>query len=215
MRKAWILSISLLTVLVLLIGMGVGACGGGEVTPPDGEEEEAPPGEEEEEAPPETSIFPDENLEAAVRDALGKPEGEAITVAELVGITTLQAAGCDITDLTGLEYCTSLTGLQLIGNQISDISPLSSLTDLTFINIYDNEISDISPLVNLTSLTRLRLGGEMWGNNISDISALVENSGLGAGDEIWLENNNLDLEEGSEDMENIRALEDRGVIVHY
>jgi len=43
----------------------------------------------------------------------------------------------------------------------------------------------------------------------------VENSGLGAGDEIWFEGNNLDLSEGSEDMDNIRALEDRGVLVTY
>jgi len=40
MRKVPILAISLLLALVLLIGMGVGACGGGEVTPPPGEEEE-------------------------------------------------------------------------------------------------------------------------------------------------------------------------------
>jgi len=43
----------------------------------------------------------------------------------------------------------------------------------------------------------------------------LENSGLGEGDEVWLEENNLDLEEGSEDMENIQALEDRGVEVNY
>jgi len=43
----------------------------------------------------------------------------------------------------------------------------------------------------------------------------VENSGLGAGDKVLLEGNNLDLSEGSEDMENIKALEDRGVVVHY
>jgi hypothetical protein len=60
-------------------------------------------------------------------------------------------------------------------------------------------------------LTLLSLGA----NQISDISPLVENSGLGAGDEVWLLDNNLDLGEDSEDMENIRALEDRGVVVHY
>ena len=72
-------------------------------------------------------------------------------------------------------------------------------------------ISDLLPLSNLTNLTWLRLNK----NQISDISPLVENSGLGTGDEIWLEDNNLDLSEGSEDMGNIRALEGRGVIVHY
>jgi len=43
----------------------------------------------------------------------------------------------------------------------------------------------------------------------------VENSGLGEGDTVWLENNNLDLSEGSEDLESIRQLEGRGVVVHY
>jgi len=43
----------------------------------------------------------------------------------------------------------------------------------------------------------------------------VENSGLGAGDQVWIEENDLDLSEGSDDMVNIRTLEDRGVIVHY
>ncbi len=50
-------------------------------------------------------------------------------------------------------------------------------------------------------------------NQISDISPLLENSGLGEGDEVLLDNNNLDLREGSEDMENISQLEERGVVV--
>ena len=74
-----------------------------------------------------------------------------------------------------------------------------------------NQISDISPLSSLTGLTRLNLND----NQISDISALVENSSLGEGDKVWLEDNNLDLWEGSEDLEDIRALEDRGVEVTH
>lgn len=56
MRKVQILAIPLLVVLVLLIGMGAGACGGGvdgETPPPPGDENGAPPpGDEEEAAPP-------------------------------------------------------------------------------------------------------------------------------------------------------------------
>ena len=116
---------------------------------------------------PETVTFPDENLEAAIRDALGKPVGEEIMTAELTNLTTLSVPFSDITNLSGLEYCTNLTELTLHGNQISDISPL------------------------------------------------LENSGLGEGDEVYLEDNNLDLWEGSDNMENIKALEDGGVVVHY
>jgi len=45
--------------------------------------------------------FPDANLEAAIRDAINKPEGPIFTF-DLDGLTSLNAFG--ITDLTGLEY---------------------------------------------------------------------------------------------------------------
>jgi len=182
---------------------------------------------------PETVTFADENLEAEIRDALGKPAGEAITPAELAGLTELGPLVWGITDLSGIEYCTNLTWVDLWGNEISDLSPLASLTNVTTLNLganrisdlsplasltnltmlvlTDNEVSDLSPLASLTNLTMLSLGG----NQISDISPLVENSGLGEGDAVGLGDNNLDLSEGSEDLENIRQLEGRGVVVHY
>jgi len=204
---------------------------------------------------PETVTFPDENLEAAISDALGKPAGEAITPAEMAGLTSLSLPSVwDITDLSGIEYCTNLTSLtlgasqidlsplaslinltwlDLHNNQISDVSPLASLTNLAVLNLWGNRISDISPLASLTSLVGLNLRNNeisdlsplvsltnltwlilTW-NQISDISPLVENSGLGEGDAVELANNNLDLSEGSEDLENIRQLEGRGVVVHY
>jgi len=85
------------------------------------------------------------------------------------------------------------------------------LTNLVTLDLGMNAISDASPLSSLINLTWLGL----MRNQISDISPLVENGGLGIGDVVWIENNSLDLSEGSEDMENIRALQDRGVTVHY
>jgi Leucine-rich repeat (LRR) protein len=280
----------------------------------------------------ETVTFPDEYLETAIRDALGKPVGEAITPAELAGLTELTAnmgvhavgggfwipgisdlsplasltnltylnlQGNAISDLSPLASLTNLTYLRLdynrisdlsplasltnlndlvlSRNQISDISPLASLTNLTYLHLQRNQISDISPLASLTNLNDLRLDynqisdisplasltnltylqlnrnqisdisplasltnltrlGLDWNhisdissltsltnltylglerNQISDISPLVENSGLGAGDKVSIWDNNLDLSEGSEDLENIRQLEGRGVKVHY
>ena len=160
---------------------------------------------------PETVTFADENMEAAIRETLGKPAGEAITPAELAGLTQLAANKQGITDLSGIEYCINVIVLQLWGNQISDFSPLASLTNLTMINLQNNEISDLSPLASLTSLTYLNLKS----NQISNLSPLVENSGLGTGDIVILLSNNLDLSEGSEDMEDIRQLEGRGVVVYY
>jgi hypothetical protein len=56
---------------------------------------------------------------------------------------------------------------------------------------------------------------EFHNNQISDISPLVENSGLSEENHISLRGNNLDLSEGSEDLENIKILEERGVRVDY
>jgi len=42
----------------------------------------------------------------------------------------------------------------------------------------------------------------------------VENSALASGADLWLAGNNLDLTEDSDDMENVRTLEARGVVVH-
>ena len=66
----------------------------------------------------------------------------------------------------------------------------------------------------MASLTNLRTL-YLWGNDISDLSPLVANGGLGEGDEIRLGDNSLDLSEGSEDMDNIRQLQARGVTVYF
>ncbi|MDD4607100.1 MAG: leucine-rich repeat domain-containing protein, partial [Patescibacteria group bacterium] len=111
--------------------------------------------------------FPDANLEAAVRDAIGKPTGD-IYDTDVSGLTSFSADSSSISDITGMEYFTSLTYLNLSSNQISDISALSTLTSLTILYLYDNQISDISFLSGLINLTQL----DLWSNQISDISAL-------------------------------------------
>jgi internalin A len=100
---------------------------------------------------PETVVFPDENLDAVIRDALDKPAEEAITPAELAGLTVLYATQQGITDLSCIEYCTNLTELMLNINQIVDIAPLASLTNLEFLDMAQNQISDLSPLASLTN----------------------------------------------------------------
>jgi len=70
--------------------------------------------------------FPDSNLEAAVREAINKPEGP-IYVSDLELLTTLVAQDRDISDLGGLEYCVNLQELQVEQNNIIDLSPLAGL----------------------------------------------------------------------------------------
>ena len=67
---------------------------------------------------PTTVTFTDANLEAAVRDAIAIPTGP-IYSSDLVELTYLDASERNITDLTGLECCTSLIRLFLYWNQIS------------------------------------------------------------------------------------------------
>ncbi len=158
-----------------------------------------------------TVTFADENLEAAIRKALGKLPDESITSVELARLTALDASRRDITDLSGIEYCTNLSWLDLKLNQISELSPLSSLTSLTMLHLRGNQISNVSPLTSLTNLAYLYLDH----NQIEDLSPLIENDGLGKGDRLSLEDNKLDLSEGSKQLENVSQLEERGVTVHH
>jgi hypothetical protein len=115
----------------------------------------------------ETVAFPDANLEAAVRDAIGKTSGD-IYRSDLKGLTVLSANSKGIADLGGLEYCTCLTYLSLRDNQIGDISPLCNLASLMQLDLGGNLISDIATLSGLASLTWLRLDN----NLISDVTPL-------------------------------------------
>jgi len=112
--------------------------------------------------------FADPNLEWAVRLNLLKFSG-AIYESDLVGLTSLVAFSFGITNLAGLEYCTSLTNLILLSNQISDLTPLSGLTNLTLMDLRNNQISDLTPLSGLTNLTSLDLGN----NQTSDLTPLA------------------------------------------
>ncbi len=111
--------------------------------------------------------FQDPNLEAAVREALNKPDGE-LTTGELQTVTTLSAGSKNITNLNGIQNLTQLNFLDLDSNQISDISPLQNLTQLTYLYLSENQISNITPLQNLTILSNLFL----YDNQISNISIL-------------------------------------------
>jgi internalin A len=113
--------------------------------------------------------FPDPNLEAAIREAINKPEGP-ITDEDLVGLTELNASNRGISDLTGIEHCTNLRKLNMSSNQISNISPLSELINLQELDLGINQISDITILGNLINLQSLSLA---W-NQISDITPVED-----------------------------------------
>lgn len=69
-----------------------------------------------------------------------------------------------VTDITGLEYFTSLETLSLKYNNVSDIKPIEGISTLKVLILGENPISSIN-LDVLGELTDLRL----YGTNISDI----------------------------------------------
>lgn len=132
--------------------------------------------------------FEDPNLEAAVRNAIGKQSGQLMDT-DVMSVNYLDASNCNISRLGGIEHLTGLTDLDLYNNRISDISPLAGLVSLEWLDLGANQISDISPL--------------------------TANPGLGQGCRISLDGNRLDLSPESDDMQTINTLMRRGASVCY
>jgi PGF-pre-PGF domain-containing protein len=128
--------------------------------------------------------FPDEALEAAVRDSLGKGLKGQITLEDLAALTEMNADSREISNLSGIEHAVNLTLFEISGNPISDFSPLASLTKLEQLNITGVGLSDLSFLITLKNLKQLTLHA----NEIADISLL---SHLTALEYLNLDRNNV------------------------
>ena len=139
---------------------------------------------------------------------------QIVNISALSGLTNLinlDLQHNQIVNISALLGLTNLINLDLTHNQIVNISALSGLTALTWLEMDQNKIVDISALSGLTNLRKLWLHY----NQISDLQALVDNAGLGTGDNLYIQENDLDLTPGSDDMVDIQALEARGVNVTY
>jgi len=164
--------------------------------------------------------FPNRDVELAVKQQLGKATGD-VYPSDLEKLKRFKSPiGSKMGDLTWIKYCKNLERLNLVSNEITNITPLSSLTSLEWLRLQNNNISDLSPLSDLHKLEFVNLRN----NNVTDIKPLVENKGiegnekvdgLGKGDTVFIHNNNLNLSEGSEDLQDIQTLLDRGVDVTY
>lgn len=132
---------------------------------------------------------------------VGEDVSDFSPIANLSSLKVLNLSSSGITDLTVLEL-TSLASLDVSEGVINDLTPLENLTNLSDLNLGLNFITDLTPLEALTNLTSLNLAA----NPLSEIGALVGNSGSGAGDEVNLAGNPL----SDQALETLRA---RGVIV--
>ena len=154
--------------------------------------------------------LPSLGLEAAIREAIGKPTGDIYNT-DLEGMKYLDASGRSISNLEGIQNCVDLEWIELGDNEIIDISALSSLTNLKALGLKNNQIVDISMLSGLTNLWLLDLSN----NQIVDIASLVNNARIGLGDIVSLRGNQLLRQSGSQNMLDIETLQRRGVNVLF
>jgi Leucine-rich repeat (LRR) protein len=135
-------------------------------------------------------------------------------ISALTNLPNLRLLSLDdnqVSDISVVQNLPNLEGLGFSDNQVSDISVVQNLPNLEGLGFSDNQVSDITPLANLTNLEWLRFSD----NQVLDISALALNEGIGSGDTIQMENNYLDLTSGSQNMQDIETLINRGVDVIY
>jgi hypothetical protein len=67
--------------------------------------------------------IPDPALRAAINAVLGHNAGDAITIADLQQLTSLNLANLGVTNLTGLQFATNLTSLNTTGDNITTPEP--------------------------------------------------------------------------------------------
>ena len=111
-------------------------------------------------------------------------------ISVLAGLTSLRSLllnGIQIRDISVLAGLTNLIWLNLTSTQITDISILAAMVNLSQLHLGSNQITDISVLAGLTNLRWLDLSY----NQITDISPLVNNLGIGSGDNVFLNFNPL------------------------
>lgn len=108
--------------------------------------------------------FNDEILEAKIRKAMNKPDGE-ITKEEAAAVTSLDLSNESFDDkntmnggirnIGALQYFVNLKELNLSFNDIEDFSPLAGLTKLESLGFAGVPVKDLSPLKGLTNMTCL------------------------------------------------------------
>lgn len=120
-------------------------------------------------------------------DDLGIGTNKIIDITPLAGLANLNRLDIrwnEISDLTPLANLTNLTELTLTHNNIPKfgLAPLADLINLKWFYADENQISDVTPLSGLINLVDLSLKS----NLIQDITAIINNPGIGFGDYVCL-----------------------------
>ena len=118
--------------------------------------------------PEKTVLFPDPNLEQAIREVIHRPTGPILNV-DLLGIKELDLSALDIKDLTGIEYCRDIKAMTINDAQIADFSAISGMRGILWLYLENDHISDISFLSDLRALRIL----DLVENNVADLSPVA------------------------------------------
>ena len=74
------------------------------------------------------------------------------SITSLTGLTHLNLAHTEISDLTPIAGMTGLQSLELYRTAVSDIAPLSGMTNLQTLSLNYAPVSDLSPVAGMTAL---------------------------------------------------------------
>lgn len=102
-------------------------------------------------------VFPDPNLDSAIRGWLKIDAGAAIPKSRLAALTELDIFLQNVVDLQGLQHAVNLVYLNLSYNKIERLEPLQNLSKLRNLFLEYNPIVDFSPLKDLSALRQLRI----------------------------------------------------------
>ena len=112
--------------------------------------------------------FQDAAVEKAVRNALGRAEGQPIALGEIETITELHLANAGVKRLSDVCRMVGLEVLDLSGNSLRTLPPLDALTELKTLNVSGNRFTSIASVKKLTKLETL----DVTDTPIKDIDVL-------------------------------------------
>lgn len=113
-------------------------------------------------------------LEAVVRAAINKPNGE-LRVQDSCRLTELWVEAPTLEDLSGIEQLEQLRNLTIVTSAVTDVTPLAGMTGLRKLAVV-GQVSDISSLASLTELRTLNFNFNAA--DITDISVVANMSEL-------------------------------------
>src|SRR6185503_2494240 len=143
--------------------------------------------------------IPDPGLNAAIREALEKPNGP-LTEQDLLSLINLDAGFRDVSSVEGLEAARNLTALELLNNRVSSFTLPSGLTNLTFLDLSGNPLTNCSLSSGLTHLDTLFIES-------TSLTSLTLPAGLTALTQLDLVGNRLTSFALPGDMTNLVALQ--------